>query len=138
MRKNLAKHAGYRGEFSGTFARTGLKPAYKGPPLVTVLLSDIVFWPSNEEACDHLWLNDTKGFHALAAQPGDTVVFRARIVPYVKGYRGRREDAWDAPPVEKDYKLAFPTAFRLLRQAAQQLALEPPPADTHAADEGRM
>lgn len=117
MRVNLAKHAGFRGGFTGTLERFGTKRAYKGPPLVTVLLCDLKF-ESGEEACDHLWFTQGKQFAALNAKPGDVVAFDGRITPYEKGYKGYRDD-FDAAPVETDYRLSHPNRFRIVSGVKQ-------------------
>ena len=39
---------------------------------------------------------------------GGMVEFDARAPTYMKGYRGRRDDVYDAP-IEMDYKLERPT-----------------------------
>jgi hypothetical protein len=110
MRVRLGKMYGERTVFRGTFSRFGLKSAYKGPPLKTVLLINITD-SSGRIVCDHLWFNFTKGFAALDLKEGDVVEFHARVKDYWKGYRGRRDDVWDKP-LEKDYKLSFPTKIR--------------------------
>jgi hypothetical protein len=110
MREALKEREGKRGRFTGTVKRFGTKPAYKGPPIVTLLLVDV-----RDEAdtlvTDHLWFVVRKQLKDLNAQPGDKIEFVARVKPYVKGYRGRRED-YDLPPVSLDYKLSHGTQFK--------------------------
>lgn len=49
---------------------------------------------------------------------GCTVEFDARVTTYIKGYKGRRDDVFDAP-LEMDYKLERPT--RVVIRATQAL-----------------
>ena len=76
MRKELRKHIGRRLRFTGTFERLGKKSGWAGEE-TTVLLKNIQTI-EGEPVCDYLWFNLTKGFEALALQPGDQVVFEAR------------------------------------------------------------
>lgn len=86
MRKELKKlGSAERHTFRGTFARFGTKAAFKGPPLVTVLLYDLCT-TKDEIFSDHIWLNLTKGLAKLELQRGDIVEFDARVGQYVKGY----------------------------------------------------
>lgn len=111
MRKELAKHDGARGTFRATFSRYGTKPAYKGPPIQTALLTDVKF-ESGKTACDHLWMTVGKQWQELDPPLGSTIIFDARITQYTKGYKGHRDD-WDLPPIETDYRLSFPNHFRV-------------------------
>ena len=76
MRKEL-KDIGKqeRHTFSGVFVREGLKSAYRGLPLPTVLLKDVKLKDSDKIITDHLWFNKTKGFEALNLKEGDIVQF---------------------------------------------------------------
>lgn len=112
MRQELEKRDGERTTFRGTFARFGSKRGWKGD-LPTVLFQDIRT-PTGEPICDHLWMNLTKGIVALDLQIGDVVQFDARVLEYEKGYKGRRDDVYDAP-ISIDYKLSHPT--RLVKVA---------------------
>ena len=56
---------------------------------------------------DHLWFNNTKAFQAVNLEAGDVVEFDARVKPYEKGYKGRRE--YVDKPITIDYKLSWPT-----------------------------
>lgn len=113
MRKELAKIEDIRETFSGTFVRFGEKNGYKGP-VPTVLLKQVCN-QSGKEVCNHLWFNLTKGFAALDLKGGEMVEFRARVKPYIKGYKGRREDVY--VPIEQDYKLSHPTKVRICKEA---------------------
>ena len=110
MREELQQRNGKRGRFSGTVKRFGSKPAYRGPNLVTLLLVDVRDEAGNE-VTDHLWFVVRKQLKELNLQPGDRIEFTARVVEYVKGYKGRRE-LDDAPPVSVDYKLSHGTQFK--------------------------
>jgi hypothetical protein len=109
-REVLGQREGKRGRFTATVKRFGSKPAYKGPPIVTLLLVDVRD-EAGTQVTDHLWFTVRKQLKELDAQPGDQIEFTARVTPYVKGYRGRRED-FDLPPVSMDYRLSHPTQFK--------------------------
>ena len=102
-----------RHTFSGVFVREGLKSAYRGLPLPTVLLKDIRLKDCDKIITDHLWFNKTKGFEALNLKEGDIVQFDARVDGYTKGYQGYREDVQSY--VEIDYKLSYPTKIKLIK-----------------------
>lgn len=109
MRKELENIAGVRQRFTATFVRFGSKKAYKGPPIVTLLFEDIRD-KHNKEYCDHIWFTINKSFTKLDLQPGEKISFDARVKPYTKGYRGRREFEYDedVKPISRDYKLSHP------------------------------
>jgi hypothetical protein len=121
MRETLAARDGQRAAFTGTFERLGRKSGWKGRTETTVLLKDIRD-AAGSPVCDHLWFNLTKEFAALGLSPGDRVQFQARVRPYVKGYKGWREDD-DLSPLERDYKLSHPTKIVKLGEADAQMAL---------------
>lgn len=106
MRKDLKKIEDVRCTFTGIFVRMGIKNSF-GYTKQTLLLTDVKDSYGNV-VTDHLWFNLTKGFAALALNPGDVVRFDARVKRYIKGYRGRRDDVYDSP-VTTDYKLSHPT-----------------------------
>ena len=119
MRREMREIEGYRGTFTGIFERYGSKSAYRGPPVRTLLLKDVR--QDGRPVCDHLWLNETKGFAALwDLQNGDTVQFDGRVTRYVKGYRGRRDDVYK--PVEVDYKLSRPTKVSIVARSGKGAA----------------
>ena len=107
MREKLQALEGVRARFIGKVVRFDEKPAYKGPPLKTVLLADVRFYDQNEVITDHLWF--TCGKWSNGIEPGNTIAFDARITMYEKGYRGYREDVWDTAPPSVDYRLERPT-----------------------------
>ena len=112
MRKELKKLEGQRDLFVGTFVREGLKTAFKGAPLLTLLLKDVKRVSDQKLMCDHLWLNKTKALTALRLSTGEQVQFAARVAQYSKGYLGRK----DVPNknVTQDFKLSRPTQVTVL------------------------
>jgi hypothetical protein len=110
VREKLKEREGKRGRFTGTVKLFGKKPAYKGPALDTLLLVDVRD-EAGTEVTDHLWFVVRKQLKELNLQTGDKIEFTARVKPYVKGYRGRRDD-YDLPPVSVDYKLSHGTQFK--------------------------
>ena len=111
MREQLAKLHGARRRFQGIFVRFGTKSGYKGP-LTTILLKDVVDVASSKLVSDHLWFTMGKQFEGLDLKEGDVVRFNARVTEYEKGYKGRQdEDAYNYKPIQRDYRLSFPTQF---------------------------
>ncbi len=108
MRSALGARDGHRSRYQGTFVREGTKRAFKGPPLPTVLLADVQDAVTGRQVTDHLWSNRTQAFFDLTLKPSDVVEFEGRVEAYEKGYKGRREDVYDAP-IETDYKLSRTT-----------------------------
>lgn len=109
MRAELAKFFGKRRRFQGVFVRFGQKSGYKGV-LTTILLKDIVDVVSQKAVADHCWFTMGKRFEKLELKEGNIIRFYARVIDYVKGYQGRRgEDDYDYKPVERDFRLSFPT-----------------------------
>ena len=106
MRKQLREFNGERMRFTAIVKRFGEKSAFRGPPLATILLTNVCIVESGQQVTDHLWF--TKGKSWDACTEGCTVEFDARVTTYIKGYKGRRDDVFDAP-VEMDYKLERPT-----------------------------
>jgi hypothetical protein len=108
MRNQLAVINGSRTRFEGIFVRFGTKKAYKGYPIPTVLLKDVKCLANNDIKTDHLWFTCGKRLEKLNLKENDIVRFDARVTPYIKGYRGYR-DIEEYRPIEKDYRLSFPT-----------------------------
>jgi len=106
MRKQLKAINGQRLSFMATVERFGEKSAFRGPPLKTLLLKDVIRLDTGEGVCDHLWFTAGKSWQGL--EPGDRVQFDARVDAYIKGYCGYRDDVWDKP-IMKDYRLTRPT-----------------------------
>lgn len=91
--------------------RFGTKPAYRGPAIETILLRNVVEAKTGVVLTDHLWFATGKWSQGLKA--GDRIAFEARSASYLKGYRGRREDVYDAP-VRQDWRLQRPTQVRVV------------------------
>ncbi len=118
MREKLKLRNGARMRFKGTFDRYGLKTAYRGLPLVTVCLTEIQDM-QGKDLCDHIWLNETKGFRELGVlYPGDRIAFDARVGAYLKGYAGREEEEGGGQYV--DYKLTRPTKLMFLSKVGRR------------------
>ena len=116
MREELAKFAGLRRRFKGTFVKFGSKSGYKGS-VTTMLLKDLVDVQTGKIVTDHLWFTLTKGFASMNLQEGDVLCFDARVTRYLKGYRGRREeDECNFKPLEHDWRLVFPTKIEKIPQ----------------------
>lgn len=118
VRFKLAQYKGKRRRFEGTFERFGTKTAYKGPPLRTLILLNVVDVYTREEVCDHLWFTVGKRLDKLNLQPNDVIRFDARVTSYWKGYVHRDEDNR-----ELDYRLSFPTNFIKLTVSENQKQL---------------
>lgn len=105
MRQELKKINGKRSTFTAVVVREGLK-RFRHHETKTLLLRDIRDGQGNLVA-DHLWFNLTKGFEDACLDPGDMVCFDARVKPYTKGYKGRRDCGCGV--AQLDYKLSNPT-----------------------------
>lgn len=110
MRQKLKELNGERMRFRAIVARFGERGGYKGP-LKTILLKQVETVSASEVITDHLWLTVGKTLGILAI--GDTVEFDARVSPYEKGYKGRREGIFCETSI--DYKLERPTKLRVLK-----------------------
>jgi len=108
MRNQLKEIRGTRTTFEGIFVRFGTKPAYKGYPIPTALFKDIRAVGTNNILTEHLWFTCGVRLNKLNLKENDVVRFDARVTSYVKGYKGYREDVYDAP-IQTDYRLSFPT-----------------------------
>ena len=111
MRENLQLFYGLRIRFTATVARFGTKPAYKGPPIKTLLLHNVCH--NGEVVTDHLWM--TSGKWSCLLEEGDMFSFDARVQKYIKGYRGRRDEFHDAP-LEVDFRLVRPTNVEIINK----------------------
>jgi hypothetical protein len=112
MRKELAQINRQRKTFTSIFEKYGSKINWHGFPEKTILLINIQ--DSNGKIiADHIWFKMTKGFEKLGElKEGDSVMFDARVKEYYKGYKGYREELQYEKPIEKDYKLNFPTKIK--------------------------
>jgi hypothetical protein len=113
LRKELRIFNGERDLFLGTFVREGLKSAFKGGSLSTILLKDVRRVSDQKIMCDHLWLNKTKAFAVLNLSVGVQIQFEARVKQYSKGYQGKKEDI--KKEIKQDFKLSHPTQVEVLR-----------------------
>ena len=105
IRVELQKRDGDRFRCRATVDRFGNKPAYRGYPIPTILLRNVVDAESGKLLTDHLWFTTGKWSSMLTI--GDIFEFDARVSDYIKGYRGYRDDV-DAP-ITQDWKLQRPT-----------------------------
>lgn len=109
MRTELKKISEVRTRFRGTFAREG-KKSFGVHESRTILLTDVTEVQTGKVITDHLWLNWTQGFEAIAPlELGDVVEFDARVKRYTKGYFGWDEWKRLENPPREDYKLSHPT-----------------------------
>lgn len=112
MREALEARKGIRATFIGVFVRYGTKPAYKGPPIKTLLFGPVRD-ASGEVVTCHIWFTTCRAWEALGElEPGAEVQFDARVRAYWKGYQGRDEFG-DEGVRTKDYKLSHPTRIKL-------------------------
>jgi len=102
-----------RHKFTATVRKFGHKNGYKCI-LETVLLTNVKL--DGELLCGHLWINKTKGFIESSATINDTVEFRARVSEYFKGYKGYDFYKQLDNPIQKDYKLEYPTKFKVINK----------------------
>jgi hypothetical protein len=109
-RHELQKRDGTRFRCRATIERFGTKTAFKGPPIPTILLRDIVDAGTGTLLTDHLWF--TAGKWSTGLTLGNTFEFEVRSADYVKGYRGRHE-VYNAP-ISHDWKLQRPTKVAIL------------------------
>ena len=109
-RHKLGALEGKRLRFQARIERRSEKPAYRGLPVPTLLLSGVSLAETGDEVTDHLWF--TAGKWAESLRPGDLIEFDARVDSYVKGYRGSREDVH--LPEESDWHLERPTRVRII------------------------
>ena len=109
-RESLRAIDGARQRFTARIARRGEKPGWR-KPVPTLLLTDIADWNTGQPLTDHLWIADGKWSARIA--DGTAIAFDARVGSYRKGYRGRRADAYDAPPPSIDWKLERPTRVQV-------------------------
>lgn len=119
MRTELGKFNGLRKEFSGTFVRYGTKSGWKGRSVRTILLTDIKLVATDKIVADHIWITEGKQIAKLGFEEGDIILFKARCTEYWKGYKGH--DEYNEHPIEKDFRLSFPTDFRVRKNVKDTL-----------------
>ena len=110
MRQQLQQFFGQRLTFTAEVVRFGKKKNYKYGYKPTLLLHNVCL-VDHGEVTDHLWM--TAGLWSKDIKEGDVIEFRARVNKYIKGYRGHREDVYDAP-VEVDFRLVHPTQVKVI------------------------
>jgi hypothetical protein len=109
-RQELQKRDGTRFRCRAVVERFGTKAAFRGPPVPTILLRDVVDADTGTLLTHHLWFTPGKWSVGLAG--GDIFEFEAHAADDIKGYEGRRE-VYDAP-VSRDWKLQRPTKVTIL------------------------
>lgn len=94
--------------FRAKFCRLGYKVSY-GHFKPTLLLTEVELIDDMEKpqvVTSHLWFNYTTGFQRLGQlQPGDVILFNARVHQYRKGYFTAKQ--------EVDYNLSHPSKVGL-------------------------
>ena len=108
MRKELKNRNEQRLLFTAVVERFGTKVTYHGYTEATVLLKNVRFAATGEQAADHIWFTVGKTIEALKLSIGDTIQFEARIGAYTKGYVNRHANINNS---QRDYKLNRPTKF---------------------------
>lgn len=78
--------------FTATVERFGMRTAYRGPPLKTILLRNVRIVGTKKIITDHLWFTAGKWSRELRA--GHFFAFDTRVNPYLKGYYDERELDW--------------------------------------------
>ena len=73
---------------------------------VTFLLEDLRFASAGSVAADHVWCRDGRWSSRL--RPGDLIRFEARVMRYLKGYRGDDPVRRPESPALVDYRLEQP------------------------------
>ena len=113
MRTELKKLNKQRLTIIATVEGFGQKSSFRGPPLKTILFTDIQS-PDGKNLTDHLWFTD--GFWSKDLKPGDKVQLDARVTPYEKGYNGQNIEHMLENPISTDYKLSHPTKVKILNK----------------------
>ena len=109
LRAALKNKREERLKFSAVFGRYGSKTDWNGYAETTILLTNICF-EDGSTAADHIWVTETKECQKLGPfQPGQKLVFEARIGSYEKGYKYRGQAL---TPVKTDFKLNRVTRIR--------------------------
>ena len=121
-RVELRQRAGNRFRCRATVVRFGSKAAYKGQPIMTILVGDVTDVRLGKVLTDHLWFQQGKWSEGL--MPGMIFEFDARVGAYTKGYRGNR-DLEDAPPPSRDWRLERPTRITIVPSDEKKAARLP-------------
>ena len=120
-RQELQKRDGTRFRCRAVVDRFGTKAAFRGSPVPTILLRDVVDADTGTLLTDHLWFTTGKWSTGLAA--GYIFEFEAPAADYIKGYQGRR-GVYNAP-VSRDWKLQRPTKVTILPRESVAAACSP-------------
>lgn len=92
MRKELEPFENQKINLKGTIERFGLKSAYRGGDLPTLLLKDIkLSTKSGNMTIDHLWINVGKTIAHVNPRIGNSISFSAWVRGYFKGYFNPRQ-----------------------------------------------
>lgn len=111
-RTGLQDHSGRRHRFGAVFAGRGSRSAFLGSPRETLLFRNAYDAETGVPVSDQEWV--TAGNWPAGLQPNDVVEFDARVVPYVRGYFGRRRDADRRPSA--NWQLVRPTRVTILTE----------------------
>ncbi len=117
-RSELQKVNGKRMRFTARVERFGRKPAYRGPDLITLLLTDVRF-EDGSLATDHLWF--TSGIWSEGLDIGMRFAFDARVDSYDAGYRGAKAEGLGMDSYRTDYHLERPTKVEVLEMTPEQM-----------------
>ena len=102
MRERLQEVSGQVLQFTARIGRPGtVTTDWRSD--VMFLLEDLRFASDDSLAAEHLWCKD--GRWSARLYSGDIIRFEARVVRYLKGYRGDDPLRQSASPVAVDYKL---------------------------------
>ena len=113
MRKELKKiGCEERHTFTAIVEKFSLKNGFRGLPLRTILLTNVMH--EGIVVANHVWLTCGKRFYSAILLPGDLIQFDARIKEYEKGYKGRKIDVHK--PIKKDFCLSYPTKIKVLKR----------------------
>ncbi|MBR1477169.1 MAG: hypothetical protein IJ608_04300 [Lachnospiraceae bacterium] len=111
MREKLKKiGSSERHSFTVTVKKYGTKRGFKGHVEKTILFKDVTL--KGKVVAEHVWAKVGKIIEEAELKPGDIITLNARVMPYMKGYKGHRDDYDDIyyeHPIEEDYKLAYIT-----------------------------
>ena len=112
MRSNLKKLNGKRIQVVSEVERFGIKHAFRGLDLRTILLKNVADAVTGEFLADHLWM--TCGKWSQFLRVGEKIVFCGTVNKYTKGYKGGQWEIMLECPIVEDYRLSRPTNVRVL------------------------
>ena len=114
MREQLQRVSGQTVQFTAVVGRPGpVTTSWRSD--VTFLLEDLRFASDGSLAADHVWCRDGRWSSRL--RPGDRIRFDARVVRYLKGYRGDDPVRRSESPALVDYRLEQPLRVVVLGRA---------------------